>query len=214
MDKLQIQYRKTEELIPYVKNPRKNKDAVAYVMNSIEQFGFKNPIIIDKNNEIIAGHTRLMAAKKLGMEEVPCIMADDLTEDQIRAFRIIDNKTSEYAQWDMGLLGEELQAIEGIDMEMYGFDLNMDEETKEKDEKPEVEFTEVLGEEHNYIVLYFDNEVDWLQILSILDIEEVKNLSTRIDGMVRDNMERRGIGRVIKGNVALEKLRKHYENQH
>ena len=85
----------------YKKNPRQNDDAVEYVAESISEFGFKVPIIIDKNNTIVAGHTRLKAAKKLGMETVPCIIADDLTEEQINAFRLADNKVSEFSSWDL-----------------------------------------------------------------------------------------------------------------
>ena len=203
------------DIIPYEDNPRKNEDAVQVVMNSIKEFGFKQPIVLDEHNVIVVGHTRFAAAKKLGYTEVPCIIASDLTEEQINAYRLVDNKTNEYAEWDMELLSGELNAIINIDMEMFGFDLGVDEKVKEKEEENgDVPFTEVLGEEHNYLVLYFDNEVDWLQAESLFDIKEVKNLSTRKDGVVKANMQRRGIGRVLKGNVALEKLREHYEHQH
>lgn len=201
------------DIIPYEDNPRKNENAVQVVMNSIKEFGFKQPIVLDEHNVIVVGHTRFMAAKKLGYTEVPCVIASDLTEEQVNAYRLVDNKTNEYAEWDMQLLAGELNAIINIDMEMFGFDLEEEEKAKEKTEQPDVEFTEVLGEEHNYLVLYFDNEVDWLQAESLFDIQEVKNLSTRKDGVVKSNMQRRGIGRVIKGNVALERLRKHYENK-
>lgn len=88
MDKLKIEYFKTEELTPYAKNPRKNDGAVDPVANSIREFGFKVPIVIDKENNVVCGHTRLKAAKKLGMKTVPCIIADDLTEEQVKAFRL------------------------------------------------------------------------------------------------------------------------------
>lgn len=117
------------EVRPYEKNPRKNADAVKFVKASIEQFGFKVPIIIDSNRVIVCGHTRLMAAKSLGMAEVPCIMADDLTDDQIRAFRLADNKVGEFAEWDMDLLGDEMDAIAeacDIDMGDFGFDPELD----------------------------------------------------------------------------------------
>lgn len=91
---------KIDDVKPYENNPRNNNEAVQYVANSIKEFGFKVPIIIDKENIIVAGHTRLKAAKKLGMEKVPCIMADDLTDEQIRAFRLADNKVGEKATWD------------------------------------------------------------------------------------------------------------------
>ena len=117
---MQIIYKKIDEVIPYENNPRKNEQAVDYVAKSIEEFGFKNPIIIDKNNVIVAGHTRLLAAKKLGLKEVPTIMADDLTEEQVKAFRLADNKVAEFAEWDDDLLKMELDDID-IDMADFGF---------------------------------------------------------------------------------------------
>jgi len=142
------------EVRPYEKNPRKNTNAVKFVKASIEQFGFKVPIIIDSNRVIVCGHTRLLAAKSLGMAEVPCIMADDLTDDQIRAFRLADNKVGEFAEWDMDLLGDELDAIAeacDIDMGDFGFDLSeMEEETEaevtEDDVPEEVESVCKRGE--------------------------------------------------------------------
>lgn len=113
--------KKVTELIPYEYNPRRNDDAVDYVANSIKEFGFKVPIIIDKDNVIVAGHTRLKAALKLGLDTVPCIIADDLSEDQIRAFRIADNKVAEFSNWDWGELELELEEIE-LDMGQFGFE--------------------------------------------------------------------------------------------
>lgn len=94
---IKIIYKSTNKIVPYENNPRLNDEAVEAVANSIKQFGFKVPIIIDSSNIIVAGHTRLKAAKQLGMDKVPCIVADDLTEEQIRAFRLVDNKVSELA---------------------------------------------------------------------------------------------------------------------
>ena len=111
-----------DELIPYVNNPRINDDAVDNVAASIKEFGFKVPIIIDKDNVIVTGHTRLKAAKKLGLETVPCIKADDLTEQQIKAFRLADNKVSEFALWDMEKLGIELEGITELEMVDFGFE--------------------------------------------------------------------------------------------
>lgn len=118
---MEIIYKKIDEVVPYENNPRKNDDAVDYVAKSIEEFGFKVPIIIDKNNVIVTGHTRLKAAKKLGLEEVPTIKADDLTEEQIKAFRLADNKVSEFAEWDFNMLDAELADLD-INMEDFGFD--------------------------------------------------------------------------------------------
>lgn len=109
------------DLVPYDNNPRNNIEAVEYVANSIQKFGFKVPIVVDKDNVIVAGHTRYMASKKLGLETVPCIVADDLTEEQIKAFRLADNKVSEIATWDDELLAIELSDIVDIDMSDFGF---------------------------------------------------------------------------------------------
>lgn len=210
---MEIVYKKVNELIPYKNNPRINDEAVEYVKNSIKEFGFKVPIVIDKNNVIIAGHTRLKASLELGLKEVPCIIADDLSEEQIKAFRLADNKVSEKSQWDFSKLNEELDSILDIDMSLFDFEKSYQEIEEEiKEEKPEIEFTEILGEEHNYIVLYFDNEVDWLQAETLFDLKQVQCPSTRKDGKITNSMKRVGIGRVLKGKEALERLRKEYEN--
>ena len=117
-----------KDIKPYEKNPRKNDNAVEYVANSIKEFGFKVPIVIDKDGVIVAGHTRYKASKKLGLEKVPCIIADDLTDEQIKAYRLADNKVSEKSEWDFDLLGEELEGIFDIDMSGFGFDLTEEEE--------------------------------------------------------------------------------------
>ena len=125
------------ELTPYENNPRNNDNAVDYVANSIEEFGFKVPCLISKSGEIICGHTRLKAAMKLGMEKIPCIIADDLTEEQIKAFRLADNQTASIAEWDMEMLEEELSNIEGFDMNDFGFELLFKdgEEGEEKEQR-------------------------------------------------------------------------------
>lgn len=126
------------------KNPRKNDDAVKYVAESIKEFGFKVPVVIDKNGVIVAGHTRWKAAKELKLETLPCVVADDLTEEQIKAFRLVDNKVSEKAGWDFALLEEELDDLFDFDMEAFGFvehedvdisDFFEDAEHKEKEPK-------------------------------------------------------------------------------
>ena len=119
------------DLKPYEKNPRKNDEAVKYVAESIKQFGFKVPIVIDKDHVIVAGHTRWKAAKKLGISEVPCIVADDLTEEQIKAFRLADNKVAEKAEWDLDLLSFELDDLIDFDMSVFGFEDVIEEEEPE-----------------------------------------------------------------------------------
>lgn len=122
---------------PYEKNPRKNDKAVDGVAESIKQFGFKQPIVIDKNGVIVAGHTRYKAALKLGLDTVPCVRADDLTQKQIKAYRILDNKLNELSSWDFETLGEELETFEfdfePFDVEIQTFEIANDfnEETEE-----------------------------------------------------------------------------------
>lgn len=130
---MDVQTKKIGEIKPYEKNPRKNDEAVKYVAESIKAFGFKVPIVIDKDNVIVAGHTRYKAAKKLKLEEVPCIVADDLTEEQIKAFRLADNKVAEKAEWDFDLLSSELDNLFDFDMTVFGF-----EDEPEDDEEIEV----------------------------------------------------------------------------
>ena len=138
----QITLKSLDEVRPYANNPRKNDDAVEYVVNSIKEFGFKVPIIIDGSGEIVAGHTRYKAAKQLGMDEIPCIVADDLTEEQIKAFRLADNKVAEAAEWDFDLLSEELDDIVDIDMEAFGFDFEIEEEPEAVEDDYKVELPE------------------------------------------------------------------------
>ena len=126
---------KLSDLKPYENNPRKNKEAVDYVANSIKEFGFKVPIVVDKNNVIVCGHTRYYACKKLKIDEVPCVIADDLTDEQIKAYRLADNKVSEIATWDYDLLNDELDDLLNFDMSEFGFDVGSTEpEEAQEDE--------------------------------------------------------------------------------
>lgn len=158
MNEEKIVYKKVSELKLNEKNPRKNDEAVATVMKSIQDFGFKNPLIIDKNNIVWCGNTRLKASRKLGLEEVPCIVADDLTEEQIRKLALIDNKSSEIAEWDFDLLSEELADLDLSDFELdWGIEeLEPEKEVEEDDfdidsaipEEPKAKYGDVyiLGE--------------------------------------------------------------------
>ena len=125
-----------EELTPYEKNPRNNEKAVGAVAASIKQFGFKQPIVIDANNVVVCGHTRLLAAKKLGIKKVPCVIADDLTEEQIRAYRLADNKVAELAGWNDELLAFEMSCIQAVDMSAFGFpELQTEDEMLEQQKR-------------------------------------------------------------------------------
>ena len=193
---LQIIEKSIAEIKPYEKNPRKNDEAVEYVANSIKEFGFKVPIVIDKNGVIVAGHTRYKAAQELGFEKLPCIIADDLTEEQVKAFRLADNKVGELAEWDFDLLDEELDGIFDIDMSEFGFDSDFDEKEEIKKEEGEVPFAEELLLTHNYIVLYFDNDFDWEVAQDKFGLKQVKDLIPR-------KGQPKGIGRVINGKKVL-----------
>lgn len=116
------------DVVPYDKNPRNNDDAVESTANSIKEFGWQQPIVVDKNNIIIVGHTRLKAAEKLKLETVPVLVAENLSEEQVKAYRLADNKTGELADWDMALLNEELEGIAELDMDDFGFELAEDSE--------------------------------------------------------------------------------------
>lgn len=121
MEKLHIIYQSLESIKEYENNPRNNEEAVEPVMESIKQFGFLVPVLLNKDNIMIAGHTRKKAAKKLNMKEIPCIYIENLTEEQIKAFRLVDNKTAEFAEWDIEKLEKELVEILDLDMSLFGF---------------------------------------------------------------------------------------------
>lgn len=126
---MKVENIKIQEIKMYANNPRKNEKAVGAVAESIKEFGFQVPIVLDRENVIVCGHTRYKAALELDLEELPCIYADDLTDKQIQAFRLVDNKTAEFAGWDFEKLQEELQEIQkSTDMKMFGFIIDEAEE--------------------------------------------------------------------------------------
>ena len=152
----EIIYLSPSELKPYENNPRINDEAVTMVAKSIKEFGFKNPVIVDNEKVIIAGHTRLKASLELGLEEIPVIIADDLTEDQANALRLIDNRSSEVAEWDFEKLKNELDNIE---MNMDDFDFNFDElniEDMKPIEEDNFDLEEALEEIEEPITQYGD----------------------------------------------------------
>lgn len=139
---MEIIEKQLAEIKPYENNPRINDEAVKYVKKSIEKFGFKVPLVIDKNGVIASGHTRYKAAIELGMKTLPCVIANDLTEKQVKAFRLADNKVGEIARWDQSMLNIELEQID-IDMSDFGFielaEIDIDsffEDSEPKEPKP------------------------------------------------------------------------------
>ena len=183
---IKIVEKKIEELTPYARNPRKNDKAVDKVAASIREFGFKVPIVIDKAGVVAAGHTRLKAALKLGMDTVPCIIADDLTEEQIKAFRLADNKTGEFSDWDFELLTDELQDINDIDMSEFGFDTSNIPEINDPDESPE-DFEDIEKFEKHYGVPYQGNKSRIADIIISL-LPEGKRLVDLFGGVVQSHI--------------------------
>lgn len=169
---MQIIEKPLSEIRPYENNPRKNDAAVEYVANSIREFGWKVPIVIDKDGVIIAGHTRYKAAKKLGMKSAPCIMADDLTEDQVKAYRLADNKVGEIAEWEFSALEAELDSIE-LDMEQFGF--AADDEPKDLDEAQDIPDRTNTG---CTVRIVFDDVRLWRK-----HEQELRSAVDRIDGV-------------------------------
>lgn len=139
---MQIVMKNVEVLIPYENNPRRNDQAVEMVTRSIKEYGFRVPIVIDKDNVIVTGHTRLKAALNLGMRDIPCVVADDLTSDKIRAFRLADNKTAEVAEWDFEKLQEELSELSEKFAQDFGF--NLEDLPEELDDEISNPYTQKL----------------------------------------------------------------------
>ena len=174
---------KVEELIPYINNPRNNTEAVDKVAASIKEFGFKVPIVIDKDNVVVTGHTRLLASKKLGLQEVPCVIADDLSPAQIKAFRIADNKVSEYAQWDEDMLKVELEELEemnfdldSVSIDFSDFDMGLDlEDTEEGQEQGENIYTKEIN------IPQYEITGECPKLEELVNEEKTKSLIERIE---------------------------------
>src|SRR5699024_3740178 len=154
---MEIKQIRLEHLKEYENNPRQNDEAVDKVAESIKKFGFKVPIIVDSEIEIITSHTRKKAALKLGLDEAPVIVADDLNDEQIKAFRLADNKVAEFSEWDMELLMSELEEIE-IDMENFGFD-----ELEKIEIEPDEEDTSSVDLEENVVIVIEEDTEEKLE---------------------------------------------------
>ena len=198
------------KLKAYDSNARTHSpEQVAQFAASMVEFGFTNPVLIDKRGTIVAGHGRVEAARSLGLEEVPCIRLEHLTEDQVRAYCLADNKLALNAGWNMDTLAAELKGLEavGFDMSLTGFspeelaEIMGDtvEDTDPEEPAPEVEFSEELLHAHNYVVLYFDNPLDWQVAQEKFGLKEVKDLIPR-------KGQPTGIGRVIRGSEWLNRI--------
>ena len=192
------------DLKPYANNPRLNDVAIKYVKESIAKFGFKVPLVIDTHNVIVCGHTRYEAAKQLKMESLPCIRADDLNEEQIKAFRLADNKVAEFSEWDDFKLDLELGQLNdlGFDMEPFGF-FNEEEDEEEADKKDEdkaiasMELNEF--EHYDYLVFVFDNKNDFITACNTFNIQKVRGNGPKHNKI--------GLGRCVRGSKLAEAIR-------
>ena len=212
---MQIENLPITEITPYDRNPRITNEAVPFVEESIKEFGFLVPLVIDNDNIIVAGHTRYQAALRLNYTELPCIRASNLTPQQVEAFRIADNKVAEHSQWHMPLLEEILGEIGGaFDMAKFGFvDQAAEEITASVSDAMAnagdmmnagvAHPLEVKAFEHwDYLVFVFENEMDWVKACDLFGIQKVE--------MNYGNNKLRGMGRVVLGKRlfnGLEKLK-------
>lgn len=205
-EKLNITYRPIKELKPYKKNAKKhNKEQVEQIANSIKEFGFTQPVIIDKHDCVVAGHGRILGAKKAGLKQVPTVCLDELTEEQIKAYRLVDNKLNE-SEWDKKTLKEELDELySSFSMEDFGFGISIENIDLLQEGKREI--APELGEANNYIVLEFDTEQEWEDAQFYFDLKEVETPDKN------PKIRRKGIGRVIKGKDILEILKERYEEE-
>lgn len=205
-NKLNIKYKPIKELKPYKKNAKKHdKKQVEQIANSIKEFGFTQPVIIDANNEVVAGHGRILGAKKAGLKEVPTVCLEELTEEQIKAYRLADNKLNE-SEWDKKTLKEELDELyNSFSMEDFGFGINIEDIDVVQEGRREI--APELGEANNYIVLEFDTEQEWEDAQFYFDLKEVETPDKN------PKIRRKGIGRVIKGKEILEILKERYEKE-
>jgi ParB-like chromosome segregation protein Spo0J len=210
------------QIKPYPNNPRKNAKAVDVVAHSISAYGFNSPIVVDRDMVIINGHTRYLAAQKLGLETVPVVVAAGLSPDRVKAYRIMDNRSASIAEWDNDKLLQEIVELLDADtfdlnVEFTGFSpddlskelgLKLGEEPKKKTKKGaenevdgEIEFANELLEEHQYVVLYFDNTLDWQVAKEKLGLHSVRRNNT---DAARD---RKALGRVIPGKDVINRLK-------
>lgn len=208
MPELKVEEIPTAELVEYQNNAKLHPhEQIDQIAQSISEFGFNSPILAWHNDdgepEIIAGHGRLMAAKKLGLEALPVVFLDHMTEEQRRAYILVDNKLTMNSGYDEDILAAELNELFMFDMGEFGFDvgkITIDDIDLGEDFRNETKFAKELGEANNYVVFQFDKEVDWLTVCEKFNLEKV---STRDRN---PNIRRYGIGRVVDGAELLRVL--------
>lgn len=210
--KIEVEYVAISSLKPWRGNPRKNEVGVDSIVKSIEKFGYTNPVLVRRSNrEIIAGHTRVEAMKKLGAHEVPAIFLD-LGADDSHLLAVFDNKSVENTPWDFGKLTDAFVDFDArnLDIEMTGFSSeeigrlihSVDEGFGHGDRRAEVEFAREVLEENNYVVLVFDSTLDWQVAQEKLGIKPVKTQDSK-----GSKYHRQGVGRVIDGKKVLKRIK-------
>ena len=186
MGKLRIEYVPVDRIRPYENNPRLNEDAIPLVRKSIEEFGSQVPLVLDKDLVVVTGHTRLAAAKEIGMDTVPCIIASELSPEQVKAFRLADNKVSETAGWDFEMLQTELGDLAdfGFDMEDFGF-IDYDaiddmpvapDDARSQERETQVEYVEdagqgipIPGQRQLTVTVFCDDDDQYVALRDMLD---------------------------------------------
>lgn len=186
MGKLRIEYVPVDRIKPYEKNPRLNADAVPYIVSSIKEFDFQNPLLLDKNLVVICGHTRLLAAKELGMTELPCIIAKDMSPEKAKAFRLAENSLNALSGWDFDLLQDELGELKefGFDMEDFGF-IDYDaiddmpvapDDARTQERETQVEYVEdagqgipIPGQRQLTVTVFCDDDDQYVALRDMLD---------------------------------------------
>ena len=189
-----------DQLEEYQRNAKEHTTKqIKQIGESIKEFGFQQPIVIDKNNVIIIGHGRYRAAKYLGLDKVPVVYADNLSEEQVKALRMADNKLNE-SSWNEGLLDLELFELKDFGMYKFGFDIPENEEINKKNDSQKIyeEMQLKAFEHHDYIVFVFDNQMDWLKVVNEFGIKKVD--------AGYGSTKKVGVGRVIDGKRLLEKI--------
>lgn len=221
MENIQIVMKHIDVLTPYAGNPRDNAASVEYVANSIQQFGFKVPMVITGENVLATGHTRLKAVRKLieqygydvpmvdgmgkptgqtiNLSVLPCVLADDLTDEQIKAFRIADNKSGEASTWNLPKLDLEMLDLPQFDMSLFGFPSEEVRKEAKKSGGTGMETMELRAfEHHDYLVFVFDNQMDWLNAVNAFGIHKVN--------AGYGTTKKVGVGRVVDGKRLLERI--------
>jgi len=207
---MKIEERNTEELLPYANNAKRHSDDQVYKLaSSIKEFGFNVPVIVDKKNNIIAGHGRVLAAKKIGLKKVPCIQLDHLTEKQRKAFALAENKISEVSgEWDEKNLKAEIESLldSAAMLDAAGFSdeeidklltADVEDEENKLDQIAKMELQPF--EQYDYIMLVFDNDQEFSNCCEQLEIKQV-------EVVYNPKLKKVGLGRVIKGSRLLNLL--------